>query len=138
MTRQPSVSSIYLYVANVSTTAKFYRDMGFEVEEVANFGRVLTPDGLGLEFGTAALTRGYDPGHEPPSGPSRATVNFALESRAAVDELYSAMVERGYTGHLAPIDAFWGARFAILRDPDGNDVGLQSPRDNTMLSRPPA
>jgi uncharacterized glyoxalase superfamily protein PhnB len=38
------------------------------------------------------------------------------------------MTAAGYVGHLAPIDAFWGARFAIVDDPDGNVVGLHGPR----------
>ena len=57
------------------------------------------------------------------------TLNFALPSRKAVDEMYAELTSAGYAGHLAPIDAFWGQRFAIVDDPDGNIIGLQSPRE---------
>jgi len=30
------------------------------------------------------------------------------------------MTEHGYRGHKAPWDAFWGQRYAIIDDPDGN------------------
>ena len=32
---------------------------------------------------------------------------------------------------LAPIDAFWGARYAIVDDPDGNHVGIMGPQDRS-------
>ena len=28
-----------------------------------------------------------------------------------------------------PYDAFWGARYAVVSDPDGNGVGIMSPID---------
>ena len=34
------------------------------------------------------------------------------------------LVASGAEGHLAPWDAFWGHRYAVVRDPDGNDVDL--------------
>jgi uncharacterized glyoxalase superfamily protein PhnB len=37
----------------------------------------------------------------------------------------------------APYDAFWGARYAIIEDPDGVAVGLMSPRSAEMRSPPP-
>ena len=36
-----------------------------------------------------------------------------------------------------PFDAFWGARYAIVEDPDGNSVGLMSPVDPTRRSPMP-
>ena len=32
-----------------------------------------------------------------------------------------------YEGHKAPWDAFWGQRYAMIRDPDGNEVDLFAP-----------
>ena len=34
------------------------------------------------------------------------------------------MVAAGFEGHLEPWDAFWGQRYATLRDPDGIGVDL--------------
>jgi uncharacterized glyoxalase superfamily protein PhnB len=36
-----------------------------------------------------------------------------------------------------PIDAFWGARYAIIEDPDGIAVGVMSPVSPDMKSPPP-
>jgi len=38
----------------------------------------------------------------------------------------------------APYDAFWGARYAIVEDPDGNAVGLMSPIDPDRRTAPPS
>jgi catechol 2,3-dioxygenase-like lactoylglutathione lyase family enzyme len=43
--------------------------------------------------------------------------------RRRVGELTSA----GYEGHLAPWDAVWGMRYAVVRDPDGTPVDLFAP-----------
>ena len=40
---------------------------------------------------------------------------------------YAGLLDAGYEGHLAPWDAFWGQRYASVRDPDGNGVDLFAP-----------
>jgi uncharacterized glyoxalase superfamily protein PhnB len=93
--------------------------------------------GLALSFGTATLTRGYDPNWREPSGPGTNTLNFTLASREAVDAKYAELVAAGYGAHLSPIDAFWGSRFAIIDDPDGNVIGLHSPVESERRAAPP-
>jgi uncharacterized glyoxalase superfamily protein PhnB len=36
------------------------------------------------------------------------------------------------------MEAFWGACYAIVEDPDGNPVGIMSPADPAFRSEPPA
>ena len=45
----------------------------------------------------------------------------------------------GYRGQQPPYDAFWGARYAVVEDPDGNAVGIMSPSDpdRRSMARPP-
>jgi uncharacterized glyoxalase superfamily protein PhnB len=64
----------------------------------------------------------------PPPGKSAVALQFTLESRRAVDDMYDRVTAAGHPGHLAPIDAFWGARYCEVTDPDGNVVGFHSPR----------
>ena len=54
-----------------------------------------------------------------------------------VDETFERLTAAGHTGRQAPHDAFWGARYALVADPDGRPVGLQSPVDPALRSRPP-
>ena len=51
------------------------------------------------------------------------------------------MTEAGYISEQQPYDAFWGARYAVVQDPDGNPVGIMSPIDpdrRSQQSPPPS
>ena len=39
------------------------------------------------------------------------------------------LVSLGYDGYKKPWDAFWGQRYAVVHDPDGNAVDLFAPAD---------
>jgi len=80
--------------------------------------------GFRLLLDTEAEIGGFDPDWHAPTGDPRAAVAFRCDSPADVDELYSRAVQAGGRGHRAPWDAFWGQRYAQLRDPDGNGVDL--------------
>ncbi len=60
---------------------------------------------------------------------TRATGNqlglaFECASGAEVDAVYRRVVDAGFEGEKEPWDAFWGQRYAQLRDPDGVPVDL--------------
>jgi uncharacterized glyoxalase superfamily protein PhnB len=64
-------------------------------------------------------------------------IGFSVDTRDHVDRIHAALVAAGHESRQVPYDAFWGARYAIVADPDGNDVGIMSPMDDTMRSWPP-
>ena len=66
------------------------------------------------------------------------TSSPAWAARRAVDEVYADLAGAGYPGRQPPYDAFWGARYAIVEDPDGNPVRLMSPIDAGLRHWPPA
>jgi uncharacterized glyoxalase superfamily protein PhnB len=49
---------------------------------------------------------------------------FLCENGAGVDALYEQVTAAGYLGHKPPWDTFWGQRYAVVVDPDGNLVDL--------------
>jgi len=127
---QPEFLGLYLFADDLPETLEFYEMLGFHVETVSEiFARASLSDGFTLEIGTAALTKSYDPDWTPPALPSTNTINIQLSSREAVDTMYNKMTAAGYAGHLAPCDPLWQARFAIVLDPNGNFIGLHSPRN---------
>jgi uncharacterized glyoxalase superfamily protein PhnB len=67
----------------------------------------------------------------------RVVLGFKVPSRDAVDERYASLTAAGYAAVQPPFDAFWGARYAIVADPDGNHVGLMSPSDDAFRHWPP-
>jgi predicted 3-demethylubiquinone-9 3-methyltransferase (glyoxalase superfamily) len=56
--------------------------------------------GLSLEFGTAELTKSYDPNWREPAGAETNTLNFSVASPQAVDAMFSETGEPGQCGWL--------------------------------------
>jgi uncharacterized glyoxalase superfamily protein PhnB len=128
---QPTFFGVHLTVGDLSRSADFYRLVGLTLpppDELADHLEIDLGAGVHLALSTEAIARMYDVGWRTPSGQTAAALQFLLPSRPAVDLLYQRLVDAGHSGHLAPVDAFWGGRYAEVDDPDGNIVGFHSPR----------
>ncbi len=55
------------------------------------------------------------------------TVSLEFSAAAQVDETFSRATSLGATGETAPMNTFWGTRFAVLRDPFGHRWMLNGP-----------
>ena len=128
-------------VADMAASVAFYRHLGVavsnEVDSESEHVQLRMPGGFSLELDTAESARLWHAGWRSEPASVDVVVGFALPSRDAVDERYAALTAAGYRGRQPPFDAFWGARYAIVADPDDNDVGLMSPIDETRTSWPP-
>lgn len=71
------------------------------------------------------------------SGGLGVVLGFKVEDREEVDELVAALAADGVPVQQAPFDAFWGSRYAVVSDPDGNGVGIMSVPDDAHRSDPP-
>jgi uncharacterized glyoxalase superfamily protein PhnB len=120
---------IGITVADMGRSLAFYRLLGLSIpegQESEPYVEVITPNGYRISWNTEAMVRQIDPEWETPVG-QRITLAFKCESPAAVDTAYQAIVAAGYASHKAPWDAFWGQRYAVVRDPDGNLLDLFAP-----------
>jgi uncharacterized glyoxalase superfamily protein PhnB len=132
---QPAFIGMHLTVEDMAATVEFYRRIGLSIPDWdPDMGHVEIDVGSGthISLSTAEVMRAYDPGWRPANRPPGNALQFRLASREAVDTLYSELTTAGFAGHLAPIDAFWGNRYAEVDDPDGNIVGFHSPTDPSM------
>lgn len=121
------LDAIGLVVAEMARTLAFYRRLGLQIPaqaDVEDHVEATLPGGLRLMFDTEESIRGFNPDWTPPSGSPRTGLAFLCDDAADVDATYAALTAAGYEGHHAPWDAFWGQRYASLRDPDGNPVDL--------------
>ncbi len=140
---KPVLSQLNLVARDFDATAAFYRRLGVEVPAAPDLGDgirhadVALANGFSLEFDSEQLAGIYNAAWRRPEHSGRALIGFSLPTREAVDERYAELVAAGYKGLQAPYDTFWGARYAIVADPDGNDVGLMSPLDPARRSWPP-
>jgi catechol 2,3-dioxygenase-like lactoylglutathione lyase family enzyme len=123
----PRLDMLGLVARDMAAALAFYRRLGLEIADGAESeGHVeaTLPGGLRVAWDTVEVMQSFDPGWVPPSGGAPFTLAFLVDSPAEVDSLYAELTGAGYAGHLEPWDAFWGQRYAVLKDPDGNDVAL--------------
>lgn len=123
----PRIDMIGLVVADMAASLAFYRLLGMELPAEADSQphvEVVLPGGVRLAWDTVDVVRSFDPGWQPPSGSHRVALAFDCGDPAGVDRAFALLVDAGHAGHLAPWDAFWGQRYAVVHDPDGNAVDL--------------
>lgn len=118
--------TIDIIVAEMSAALRFYRTLGLPVpagleDEVQV--QVATPGGATLGFLTEEMIRKVNPHWLKPVG-QRVTFACRCDSPEEVDATYTRVVAAGYEGRQEPWDSFWGQRYAMLSDPDGNRVDL--------------
>ena len=94
------------------------------------------PNGKHLEFDSTDFVPQWDSGWSGSTGGST-VLGFGVRSREDVDARYAELVAAGYRGRQPPYDAFGGARYAIIDDPDGNGVGFMSPIEAGRKFWPP-
>ncbi|MDQ6423459.1 VOC family protein [Paenibacillus sp. LHD-117] len=114
-----------IVVKDMKKALDFYRALGLDIPESANDDMhvEVAQNGFRLGFDTQAMIKDIYGGWEEPSG-HRVELAFQCDSREAVDETYGRIMEHGYGSHREPWDAFWGQRYAIVQDPDGNLISL--------------
>ncbi|MDV9173697.1 VOC family protein [Streptomyces sp. W16] len=127
----PRFDAIGLVVSDMAASVAFYRRLGFGFPEGAEeqpHAEVQLPGGLRLLLDTEDTVRSFHASWQPPTGGSgRAALALLCADSAEVDQVYEELVGAGYHGELKPWDAFWGQRYAVVHDPDGNGVDLFAP-----------
>jgi catechol 2,3-dioxygenase-like lactoylglutathione lyase family enzyme len=119
-----------LVVKDMAKSLAFYRQLGLDIPPEADQESHVDlelPGGMRLSWDTVEVIRSFDPDWQPPSGQGRIGLAFRVDSPADVDACYAELVSLGYEGHRPPWDAFWGQRYAVVLDPDGNGVDLFAP-----------
>ena len=121
-------SAVAFVASDLPRTLAFYRALGLDIPVDADDAphvEVALPGGFRILFDPETTIKSFDPGWSAPTvGSPRTALAFECADPAEVDATYVAMTVAGFDGHLEPWDAFWGQRYATLRDPDGNGVDL--------------
>lgn len=126
----PRIDLVGLVTSDMAASLAFYRRLGLDIPAGAEgqpHVEVPLPGGLRIAWDTVETIRSFDPSWTPPSGGGRVELAFACDDPADVDRQYAELTRAGDTGYKEPWDAFWGQRYAIVLDPDGNAVALFAP-----------
>lgn len=135
---------VNLLVADMAAAVDFYRLLELDVPEPFEW-----PAGSGAQHveihsdGDCHLALDNHPHAEiwnnrfnPDRGEGNAVVGLLVDARDDVDRLYCVVKDAGHPVGQEPYDAFWGSRYAIVIDPDGNQVGLKSSIDDALTYQP--
>ena len=126
----PEFAVIGLVVTDMAKSLAFYRRLGLDLPADADSQPhvdVELPGGLRLTWDTVETIHSFYPSWSKPHGGSpQMGLAFRCATPADVDTVYNELVGAGYEGHLEPMNAFWGQRYATVHDPDGNGVDLFS------------
>jgi uncharacterized glyoxalase superfamily protein PhnB len=128
----PRLDVFGVVVSDMARSVAFYRRLGLEFPEGAEnepHVEAPLPGGLRYTLDTEETMRMFDPEWRRPTDGHMTAGAFRCESPAEVDRVYTELLQAGATPHKEPWDAFWGHRYAQLKDPDGTVLDLYSPND---------
>lgn len=134
---------VNIVVPDVAGAARFLRALGAGVPEIADAWADWAPHHVGLP----AAAEGFDADLDSsafashwgglPADFAGVVVNLRAEDRGAVDAAFEQAAAIGAEGLRAPYDAFWGARYAVIRGPGPLIVGIMSPADPELRGESP-
>jgi len=123
----PDLNAIGIVTADSRQSIAFYRLLGVDFPEHGEGHIEATlPSGVRLMLDDEEVIRRFRPDWEREAG-NQIAIAFECANPAEVDELYEQVTAAGFVGEKEPWDAFWGQRYAQLRDPDGVPVDLFAP-----------
>ena len=142
---KPTLGQLNLVSGDPAASIAFYRRLGVEIADAAIWRtasgthHVNARSGeVDFELDSTAFAQVWNQGWRGRGDlKGRVVLGFRVASREAVDEVYADLTAAGYAGLQAPLNAFWGARYAVVEDPDGIAVGLMSPISPDFKSLPP-
>jgi uncharacterized glyoxalase superfamily protein PhnB len=140
----PLLTQLNLVVRDVPRAIAFYRQLGLAMEAATHpdwaqhHAAVILANGMRLELDSVAFAQQWNPAWNGAGGGGMGVLFFSVPTREEVDRIFARLTAAGYPAQTPPQDAFWGARYAILADPDGNAVGVMSPIEPAQQRPPPA
>ena len=136
-------NQVNLVVRDMTAMTAFYERLGVEFRPIPSewqphhraFAADHVVDDFDVDLDSQAFVPKWNEGW--PAGRTGPVLGFRMPSNDAVDAAYAELTGAGYEGQQPPWDAFMGARYAVVVDPDGNSVGLMGPIDPSAARMAP-
>ncbi len=126
----PRFEAFGIVVSDMPRALAFYGRLGLEFPEGSeseDHVEAQLPGGLRYMIDTESVMTSFDPEWQRPTGGHAVGGAFRCDSPEDVDRVYADLLEAGGSRYKEPWDAFWGHRYAQLRDPDGTVIDLFAP-----------
>lgn len=137
-----TLKKVNIVAEHYEETLAFYRLLGLNIPEVlakhenTKHAPALNAD-TSFAIDNGDLANIYNAGWRKGKSRKSVLLTAQVSSRNDVDQTFNSLIAAGHGAVQIPYDAFWGARYAIVSDPEGNWVGIESPMDETKRSWPP-
>ncbi len=120
----PDLNAIGIVSSDLARSIAFYRLLGVDFpEDGEGHIEATLPSGVRLMLDEEEVIRSFRPDWTRETG-NQLALAFECSSPDEVNELYERVQAAGFDTEKEPWDAFWGQRYAQLRDPDGVPVDL--------------
>ena len=120
----PDLNAIGIVASDTAQSIAFYRLLGVDFpEDGEGHIEATLASGTRLMLDAEDVIRSFRPDWTRERG-NQLALAFECATPAEVDDLYEAVKAAGFEAEKEPWDAFWGQRYAQLRDPDGVPVDL--------------
>ncbi|QGN33420.1 VOC family protein [Microlunatus sp. Gsoil 973] len=120
-----TLKAVGIVSESIPASVAFYRLLGITADDPGDQPHAEAEvGGLRVMWDSVAAMAEIDPTWTRPSGGQPMTLAFQCASPEEVDQTYARVVAAGHGSHREPWDAFWGQRYAVVVDPDGNHVDL--------------
>jgi uncharacterized glyoxalase superfamily protein PhnB len=125
----PRLEAFGIPVSDMARAVAFYRRLGLEFPEGAEGEGHVEAQAGGVRYmlDSEDVMRSFDPEWQRPSDGHLVGGAFRCDTPEEVDQVYAELLEAGGSTHKEPWDAFWGQRYAQVRDPDGTVIDLFAP-----------
>lgn len=112
--------------ADLVRSVEFYRLLGIPLPDAdSDHVEVELPNGTRFALDALELVKSLGPWEDPVG--HRMGMGFNAGNAEGVNEAYANILAAGFEGLTEPFDAFWGQRYAQVKDPDGNSVDIYAP-----------
>lgn len=136
---RPRIDALSIICSDLGRSVAFYRALGCDLPDPDGSGHLACDlGGTTLMLDSEESLAAFAPGEPVPQAPGRVTLAARCATPEAVDELHDRLVTMGRGSTMAPFDAFWGQRYAVVTDPDGSSVDLYCEQPGApVLQAPP-
>jgi len=126
----PQFDVFAVTVGDMARSLVFYRRLGLEFPDGAETEphvEAPLPGGVRYALDTEEVMRSFDPEWKRPTDGHASSGAFRCASPGEVDRVFGELLALGGAAHKKPWDAFWGQRYAQVKDPDGTVIDLYAP-----------